>query len=225
MAIAPNAGYIVFRDKLTVVFYTNDLAGTPSQRVQSGDSHEAIWLCRGLAPLRRWTLDSVLHRKTFHVPAMAVAYNLFMNGVDRRSLINAYSLFKKVAGPKATRVKLRDFKQRVAEQLTAEQRAKIAKERRCEPSPSKPIAEVVGGGDNLHAITPNSRRYSTGKVMCYLCSLWGFTKKALFGCTGCHRGFRVACFSAFHYRHALTPTSLTVRSALDSFPNDWMQTR
>ncbi|KAG6945714.1 hypothetical protein JG688_00016426 [Phytophthora aleatoria] len=83
MSIAPNAGYIVFRDKLTVVFYTNDLAGTPSQRVLSGGSAAAIWLFRGHAPLWRWTLDRVLHRKTFHVPAMVVAFNLFMNGVDR----------------------------------------------------------------------------------------------------------------------------------------------
>ncbi|KAG6945715.1 hypothetical protein JG688_00016425, partial [Phytophthora aleatoria] len=65
-------------------------------------------------------------------------------------------------------------------------------------------------------ITPYSRLHSTGKLTCYLCSLRGFTKKALFGCTGYHRGFHVACFSAFHYRHALTSTSLTVRSALDA---------
>ncbi|OWY97847.1 hypothetical protein PHMEG_00031521 [Phytophthora megakarya] len=32
VAIAPNAGYIVYRNKQTVVFYTNDLAGTPSAR-------------------------------------------------------------------------------------------------------------------------------------------------------------------------------------------------
>ncbi|KAE8899747.1 hypothetical protein PF007_g16673 [Phytophthora fragariae] len=82
-AIVHNAGYVVFCDKLTVVFYTNDLAGTPSQRVLPGDSPEAIWLCNGLAPLRRWTGDQVLHRQTFQVPALVVSYNLFMNGVDR----------------------------------------------------------------------------------------------------------------------------------------------
>ncbi|KAK1946029.1 hypothetical protein P3T76_003077 [Phytophthora citrophthora] len=83
MTIAANAGYIVFRDKLTVIFFTNDLAGTLSQRVLAGDSREAIHLCRNLAPLQRWTGDQVPHRKTFQVPAMVAAYNLFMNGVDR----------------------------------------------------------------------------------------------------------------------------------------------
>ncbi|GMF68114.1 unnamed protein product [Phytophthora fragariaefolia] len=81
--IAANAGYIVFRDKMTVVFYTNDLAGSLPQRVLSDCSPEAVRLCRGLAPLRRWTGEQMVHRKTVEVPAMIVAYNLFMNGVDR----------------------------------------------------------------------------------------------------------------------------------------------
>ncbi|POM75332.1 LOW QUALITY PROTEIN: Hypothetical protein PHPALM_7578 [Phytophthora palmivora] len=143
--LASNAGYIVFRDKKTVVFYTNDLAGTPSQDVLPGHSQEAIQLCCGLAPLQRWTGDQVMHRKTFQVPAMIVAYNLFMNGVDRvdqlrstnpirrkerhlsisiltwaldLALINAFSLFRKVVGDASARVSLREFKRRVAEKLT-----------------------------------------------------------------------------------------------------------
>ncbi|KAK1935571.1 hypothetical protein P3T76_010266 [Phytophthora citrophthora] len=83
MTIAANAGYIVFRDKLTVTFYTNDLAGTLAQRVLAGDSREVIYLCRNFAPHQRWTGDQVLQLKTFQVPAMVAAYDLFMNGVDR----------------------------------------------------------------------------------------------------------------------------------------------
>ncbi|POM60156.1 hypothetical protein PHPALM_31028 [Phytophthora palmivora] len=68
-----NAGYIGYRDKKTTVFYTNDLTGTPSQDVLPGHSQEAIQLCSGLAPLRRWTGNQIMHRKTFQVPAMIVA--------------------------------------------------------------------------------------------------------------------------------------------------------
>ncbi|OWY91597.1 hypothetical protein PHMEG_00039753 [Phytophthora megakarya] len=132
------------------------------------------------------------------------------------ALINAFSLYKKIAGPAATCAKLRDFKRKVAEQLTTVQRERLAKERRRKPAPNAPIQELVGADDSIHAITPNSREHSTGKLTCYLCTLRGFSKKALFGCTGCHRGFHVACFSAFHYRDALSSTSLTVRSALDA---------
>lgn len=236
-------GYVVFRDKLTVIFYTNDLAGTPSQRVLLGASPEAIWLCHDLAPLRRWTGEQVLHRQTFQVPAAVVAYNLFMNGVDRvdplrstnpirgkekrlsmsiltwaidLALINAFALFQKVAGPGASRVTLREFKRRVAEKLTDVQRARMEKSHRQQPAPTEPLNQVLGADDSLHTITPNSRQQSTGKLTCYLCSLRGFSKKVLFGCTGCHRGFHVAYFTAFHYRDALTSTSLTFHSALDA---------
>ncbi|GMF49486.1 unnamed protein product [Phytophthora fragariaefolia] len=81
--IAANAGYTVFSDKMTVVFYTYDHAGSLPQRVLSDCSPEAVRLCRGLASLRRWTGEQMMHRKTFEVPAMIFAYNLFMNGVDR----------------------------------------------------------------------------------------------------------------------------------------------
>ncbi|KAE9041166.1 hypothetical protein PR003_g12877 [Phytophthora rubi] len=202
--VAVNAGYIVFRDKRTVVFYTNDLAGTPSQRILPGSSPEATWFCRGLAPLRRWKNDRVMHRQTFQVPAMIVAYNLFMNGVDRvdqlrstnpirrkekrlsmsiltsaldLALINVFTLFKKIACEDATRVSLRDFKQRVAEKLTAVQRVRLEKERHRKPAPNKPIADVVGADDSVHAITPNSNQHSGGRLTCYLCSLRGFAKK------------------------------------------------
>ncbi|KAG6943184.1 hypothetical protein JG688_00017736 [Phytophthora aleatoria] len=243
MTIAAKAGYSVFRDKQTVLFYTNDLASTPSQRVLSSESPEAIWLCRGLAPLRRWTGDRVMHRKTFQVSAMIVAYNLFMNGVDRvdqlrstnpirrkekrlsisiltwaldLALINAFSLLNKVTGPAAKKVKLREFKQHVAEQLTSVQRARMEKERRRQSVSSQPIDAVVGADDSVHAIPPNSKQHSNGKLVCYLCTLRGFCKKALYGCTGCQREFHVACFTAFHYHDALSSTSLTIRSALDA---------
>ncbi|OWZ04679.1 hypothetical protein PHMEG_00023377 [Phytophthora megakarya] len=190
-----------------------------------------------------WLCEEVLHRRRFQVPAIIVAYNLFMNGVDRvdqlrstnpirrkekrlsmsiltwaidLALINAFSLFKKVAGSAATRVTLREFKRRVAEKLTAVQRSRMDKERRHQPATDQPLHEVVGADSSLHALTPNSKQHSTGKLTCYLCSLRGFSKKALFSCTGCHRGFHMPCFAAFHYRDALSSSCPNARSALDA---------
>jgi hypothetical protein len=45
--IADSAGYIVFKDAKVVVFYTNDLKGTPSSPILEGSSNEAAgtWAC------------------------------------------------------------------------------------------------------------------------------------------------------------------------------------
>lgn len=131
---------------------------------------------------------------------MVVASNLFMNGVDRvdqirwsypirrngAAAINEYShvvlvfsihqyisLFKKIAGSKATKVKLCGFKRRVAEQLTALQRAKLEKERHCKSSPRKPIADVVGVDDSLPAInqTQESIQLENLRVTCLHCAV------------------------------------------------------
>ncbi|POM67215.1 Hypothetical protein PHPALM_16827 [Phytophthora palmivora] len=121
--------------------------------------------------------------------------------------INTYSLFKTVAGPKAKRVTLRHFKQRVAEKLTTVLWVRLVNERRRELVTNELITVVAGADNSLHAITLNSKRYSTGNLTCYLCSLRGFSRKALIGCTGCHRGF---------HSEALSATSLKVHSALDA---------
>ncbi|POM63506.1 Hypothetical protein PHPALM_21082 [Phytophthora palmivora] len=208
-----------------------------AEPILPGTSTEAVRLCRGLAPLRHWTGDHVMHRKTSQVPATVVAYNIFMNVEKYQpdppqgealsmslltwsldlALINAFALFKNVAGSAVERVTLREFKQRVAEKLTAVQRTRREKERcRRHLQPNEPLEDLVGADPGLYAITPNSKKYSSGKLACYLCTLRGFSKKAVYGYTGCQRGFHVACFTAFHYRDALTSNSLGVRSALDA---------
>jgi hypothetical protein len=64
--VAPNCGYIVFKDRKDVVFYTNDLAATPKELVVIGNDDEyAIHCVNGLAKLHRWTDDCMLHRQVF----------------------------------------------------------------------------------------------------------------------------------------------------------------
>jgi hypothetical protein len=72
-SIAQNAGYIVFKDQVVVVFYTNDLASTPIELINSLKD-TSIECVRGLAPLHQWIGYEAMHRT---VPI--VAYNIFMN--------------------------------------------------------------------------------------------------------------------------------------------------
>ena len=81
--VAENAGYIVWKDTKVVVFYTNDLCHTPSREILDMDDAEAIDCVHGLVPIDRWTGNEPLYRTTFMAPAIIVAYNMFMNSVDR----------------------------------------------------------------------------------------------------------------------------------------------
>src|SRR5688572_9968771 len=59
---APNTGYISWKDKKSVVLYTNNLAGTPSKAILTQDNKEAITCVHSLVPLRRWTGTETMHR-------------------------------------------------------------------------------------------------------------------------------------------------------------------
>ena len=51
----PNCGYITFKDSKVVIFYSNDLAGTPSSTMMLPSKKNNLDLVHGLAPLSRWT--------------------------------------------------------------------------------------------------------------------------------------------------------------------------
>jgi Transposase IS4 len=80
--IATNTGYIVFKDRNIVIFYSNDLASTPTVPIQ-GSTDEAIACVHGLAPMKLWLGHEVQNCTTLQVPSVIVAYNIFMNSVDR----------------------------------------------------------------------------------------------------------------------------------------------
>lgn len=144
--VATKSGYVIWKDSKIVIFYSNDLKATPSNAILKCTSGEAIACVHGLANLERWTGVESLHRTTFQVPSFIVAYNLFMNSVDRLdqrrstnptrqvekklhmslftlyldlSVHNAYALFQKIDPSMATKVQYREFKRRIAEQLVA----------------------------------------------------------------------------------------------------------
>jgi hypothetical protein len=80
--VAEKAGCIVWKDT-QVFFYTNNLCDTPSRAILDMDNDDAFHCVHGLAPVQRWTGSESLHCTTFMVPAIIVAYNMFMNSVDR----------------------------------------------------------------------------------------------------------------------------------------------
>jgi hypothetical protein len=47
------------------------------------DNVDAICCVHGLAPLHRWTDECKINHEKFDAPAIVVAYNLFMNAIDR----------------------------------------------------------------------------------------------------------------------------------------------
>ena len=125
-----------------VIFYSNDLSGTPSHPIMDGTSPEAIKCVHGLSQLQRWTGVEVLHRTKFDVPTIIVAYNRYMNCIDRLDqglataptkhkeirlqmtmftffldlcVSQAYALYKKIH-PKE-KVMMTEFKRRLCEKL------------------------------------------------------------------------------------------------------------
>jgi hypothetical protein len=68
--LAENCGYVVYKDRKDVVFYSNDLADTPKELVVLGNNDDhAIRCVNGLAKLHRWTDDCILHRKVIILEA------------------------------------------------------------------------------------------------------------------------------------------------------------
>jgi hypothetical protein len=81
--IVERSGFVIFVDKQPVIVYTNDLACTMVQTFMESDDENTIKCVHGLVPLRRWTKTESMFCKEFLAPAIFVAYNIFMNGVDR----------------------------------------------------------------------------------------------------------------------------------------------
>jgi len=81
--VSPESGYIVFKDAKVVIFYSNDLNGTPTEAIMDGSCELAQSICHGVSHVHRWTRVEIMKWTAFLVPAPIVAYNLFMNGVDR----------------------------------------------------------------------------------------------------------------------------------------------
>ena len=81
--IQKNSGFIMFKDAKIVVFYSNDLAATPHQRICESSDERSIFAVRGTVEIERWLGTESIGRSRIECPAIIASYQLFMNGVDR----------------------------------------------------------------------------------------------------------------------------------------------
>ena len=51
--LAKNCGFVVFKDRKIIIFYSNDLADTPSMPIEAPSEH-SITCIHGIASLNRW---------------------------------------------------------------------------------------------------------------------------------------------------------------------------
>jgi len=82
----------VFKDAKVVIFYSNDLNGTPTEAIMDGSCELAQSICHGVSHVHRWTGVEIMKWTAFLVPAPIVAYNLFMNGVDKMDQLQSTNM-------------------------------------------------------------------------------------------------------------------------------------
>ena len=87
--LADKSGFIIFKDKKIVIFYTNDLAFTPSRDLLLRRSDEAEKAVNFLGIICWWTGNESLTQTEFLVPNVIVACNKFIGGIDRLDQIRA----------------------------------------------------------------------------------------------------------------------------------------
>ena len=140
--VTDKSGYIVWMDSKVVLFYTNDLAATPTRAIINVTDEQAVMCINGLAEIHRWAGTETMSRTKFNVPPIIVAYNTFMNSVDRMDQLqatnatqrkesrvemtlftlfldlainNSFALMKKLWPHDASKLTIRDFKRSVCE--------------------------------------------------------------------------------------------------------------
>jgi len=223
--VAENAGYIVWKDSKLVVFYTNDLASTPSRPILDGTSDEAISCVRGVAPVKQWTGSETLHQTSFMVPAIIVAYNIYMNAVDRMdqkratnptrrkeqhlhmslftyildlAALQAYSVFQ-IIRPSERSISFVEFKRSLCEDFVTQYRSHRKRPCNVENEPLA-VENVLGSNEHSHMLIENMNRAG---INCYFCLFRGIKKKTIYGCVKCKKGFHVNCYTAYHCQGAL----------------------
>ena len=224
---AEKCGYIIFKDRSVVIFYTNDLAGTPKQNIERQSTH-TIRCVQGLAPMRRWMGNESMHRTLLHVPAVVVAYNMFMNGVDKydqyrstnaivrkekrvpmsiftflldASIQNAFTIMRTISAPVSATCSLREFKRRVAESLVT---AWIEKcQRRATLQQMSTSGNVHEDSLSSHQILETEGKRSTPCKLCKIMAPDGKRRAGMYSCAQCNAGFHVNCFTFYHRRDLL----------------------
>jgi hypothetical protein len=136
-----------------------------------------------------------------------VSMTLFTMILDL-AIINARAIYNKLYRQK--NYTLTNFKQALCEQLVMPLvRSREERSQRVTPEvrhQSPAVDDVVGSVDSTHYLM-NLKRNAKGRVgdaNCYLCLIFQKKLKTRFGCVQCQKAFHPTCFTAFHFRHALS---------------------
>jgi len=230
--IVANAGFVIWKDKKDVTFFTNDLTGTPSALLLSGESAEAKRLVRGMLPVRRWVGDENLSRSTVNVPSIVAAYNSFMNSVDRMdqlrassptrrresrvymsllswimdiSINNGLALYNELrrSDSSLTPLTMEKFKLSIIEGF-------VLRGHSSTQIPQQIVIDITSNDvpTHLHYLLK-----STGaRPRCFVCMALGNDVKVLQYCSQCQRGFHTNCFAVYHHRESFNSRSDIVRA-------------
>ncbi len=166
-------GTIVWLDSRPVILYPNDLFCDVPEDIIYGTSDEAVKCVHGLVDIQRWLGSESFHRTTLRAPAIVVAYNYFMNGVDRMdqqravnttkwkeqhvgmsiftwaidmACHNAYVLLKKLLP--SLNISLREYKRQLVVALTEPQKNTTRKNEEEDEQPENSITsqdKTIGG--------------------------------------------------------------------------------
>lgn len=178
---------------------------------------------RGLSPLKRWTGSETLNCSTFQVPAIIVAYNLYMNSVDRAdrkwstnptrrggkylhmsmftyvldlSVLQAHNVLQTIKSD--DNVSLVQFKRSLCEALVNPYRKT---RNHVEDKYWRIVVEgVLGSNQHPHMLVENKGKKD---IHCYLCLFVNKKRKTIYGCVKCGKGFQVNCFTAYHCKRVL----------------------
>ena len=229
--VSANIGYIVFKDKKVVGFYTNDLADILDTIISRTENDPSVKCVHGLSKIKRWLGTEVFHRTILRVPAIVVAYNIFMNSVDcfdqyrkthhllRRekrvtmsiftvliddSINNVYAYYF-VCYFSGKKISMTEFKQRIAELLVSKSRQ--SSDQKLNTTPEGP--EFVPFINHQLIKNKNKKRQ-----YCYLCKIMMSKKKdsnmkikrpkqSEYSCVQCQRDFCVNCFTGYHHLNRL----------------------
>ena len=244
---AEHEGYIIWKDRNPVIFYTNDLTIQPSKSILMGMDAEAVESVHGLGPVHHWTGTEIFHRTVFQVPAPIVTYNIYMNSVDimdqhrkvvpmqhkeKRIYMSVFTLLLDLAVHNAYALYCCLYDRNIIDTKRSKKRIrKISfSEFKCSI-----YEELVGPLHKVNTEKPvynKSRQHKNSghylvlceedmQLRCSHCKLVDKTIRVCsnYGCSKCNLGFCVLCFTIYHSDDTL------VASMDDLLANDTNRSR
>ena len=196
------------------------------------DNPKAKECVHGLVNINRWEKGDKLFCSDFSAPAIFVAYNVFMNGVDRFDQVrnvnpcqrkeqrvsmslftwcldvacnNTQSVLRSLYPHKQWN--LFDLKHRIALDLTQpyvdwKNKNKSARSTKVSPRKRKDPPEAVCELADKPYYLLKSK--DDKYHTCFLCRKVSSKRlRTMFSCVECKKGFHVECFSLFHFKHTL----------------------